>query len=620
MPRSALPSVLKVFPLLAAISANIAIATASSIMGGVYKQIPDSLDEVDVIIAGGGTAGCVVAARLSDADPNLSILVVERGQDNWNDPAVINPLFFMQNILDLGEPNPRMMYYQGQNESSTANRAMVVPVGSVLGGGSSINMLTYTRAQREDMDAWEMPGWSADELLPYMKKLETYYGPGSSETHGSDGPLQISNGSYGPTQLQNQFIKAAATVGFPESVDLQDLDSSQAVQRNLRFISPDGIRQDAAHAYLHPRLRDGKHPNLHVVVEHEVLRVITENNKAVGVEIRANPAFQNCSQVHKIKGNKMVVVSAGTLGTPLLLERSGVGGKEVLTRAGIKVVADSPGIGENFRDHNTMLLSYYTSLLPNETYDSLLNGEVTFQQLLEQDAPILGWNSAEITSKVRPTDEEVDAILGAEALELWERDFKKITNKPVATISTANGTGNFLLYPYAHGHVHVKGPDINDGVDLITGILAEPDGFDLAMAMWLYKKQREIVRRLDVFRGEYEPLHPPFAAGSDAACKKIDGPLPPDVKDIVYSEADDVVLEQWVRASLAQNWHGSGTCKMGSPDNGGVVDENLSVYGVDSLKIADLSVVPVNLAANTANMAFTIGEKAGDIFASELKA
>ncbi|RYP83371.1 hypothetical protein DL770_005391 [Monosporascus sp. CRB-9-2] len=185
-------------------------------MGGVYKQIPDSLDEVDVIIAGGGTAGCVVAARLSDADPNLSILVVERGQDNWNDPTVINPLFFIQNILDLGEPNPRMVYYQGQNESSTANRAMVVPVRNVLGGGSSINMLTYTRAQREDMDAWEMSGWSADELLPYMKKLETYYGPGSPETHGSSGPLQISNGSYGPTQLQNQFIKAAATVGLPD--------------------------------------------------------------------------------------------------------------------------------------------------------------------------------------------------------------------------------------------------------------------------------------------------------------------------------------------------------------------------------------------------------------------
>jgi choline dehydrogenase-like flavoprotein len=138
------------------------------------------------------------------------------------------------------------------------------------------------------------------------------------------------------------------------------------------------------------------------------------------------------------------------------------------------------------------------------------------------------------------------------------------------------------------------------------------------MAMWLYKKQREIVRRLDVYRGEYAAAHPPFDADSNAACKKRDEPLPLNVKDIVYTTADDAVLTKWIRETLGQNWHGIGTCKMGMPDNGGVVDQHLGVYGVDSLKIADLSVVPANLAANTASMALTIGEKAGDIFASEL--
>lgn len=138
------------------------------------------------------------------------------------------------------------------------------------------------------------------------------------------------------------------------------------------------------------------------------------------------------------------------------------------------------------------------------------------------------------------------------------------------------------------------------------------------MAMWLYKKQREIVRRLYVYRGEYAPLHPPFAADSDAACTKRDRPLPADVKDIVYTAEDDVVLKQWVRASLAQNWHGSGTCKMAPLSSGGVVDSSLGLHGVKGLKVADLSVVPVNVAANTANLAFTIGEKAADIFAKEL--
>ncbi|KAL1872699.1 hypothetical protein Daus18300_004245 [Diaporthe australafricana] len=612
-----------------------------SAMGGIYKNVPEGLDEVDVIIAGGGTTGCVVAARLSDADPSLSILVVERGQDSWNDPAVTSPLFFIQNILNLGKPNPRMRHYQGQQESSAADRAMVVSVGNILGGGSAINMLTYTRAQREDMDGWNTLGWSADDILPYMKKLETYLGPGSPETHGFDGPIKISEGPCGPTQLQDQFVKAAAMAGLPESVDLQNLDSNQAVQRNLRFISKDGVRQDAAHGYLHPRLGDGKHPNLHVLVEHEVLRVIIEDARAVGVEIRTVAGAQNSTQVRRIMSKKMVVMSAGTLGTPLLLERSGVGDEKLLNNAGVDVVANIPGVGENFRDHHTMLLSYYTSLLPNETYDELLKNRTTFDQLLNEKAPILGWNSAEITSKLRPTEEEISLILGknAAARALWEQDFQSKPNRPIATTSTANGfiapipksdeneqflsTGNFLLYPYSHGQIHTTGQDTNDEIDLKTGILSEPSGFDLAMAMWLYKKQREVIRRLDVYRGEYAPLHPAFAADSDAACTKRDGPLPAGdikdiVKDIVYTAGDDAVLEQWVRASLAQNWHGSGTCKMAPLGEGGVVDAGLGVHGVKALKIADLSVVPVNVAANTANLAFAIGEKAADVFARSL--
>lgn len=192
---------------------------------------------------------------------------------------------------------------------------------------------------------------------------------------------------------------------------------------------------------MHPRLKDGKHPNIHVLVEHEALRVIVEDGRAVGVEIRTVTGAQNSTRVQRIKSEKMVVISAGTLGTPLLLERSGVGNEKVLENAGIDVVANVPGVGENFRDHHTLLLSYYTSLLPNETYNELLKNRTTFEQLLEEKAPILGWNSAEITSKLRPTEEEIGLILGdnAAALGLWEQDFQSKSNRPIATISTANG-------------------------------------------------------------------------------------------------------------------------------------------------------------------------------------
>lgn len=190
---------------------------------------------------------------------------------------------------------------------------------------------------------------------------------------------------------------------------------------------------------VYPRLRDWEHPSLHVLVEHEVLRVIVEDGKAVGVEIRGVTDAQNSTQVQRIKSKKMVVLSAGTLGTPLLLERSGVGDEKVLEKAGVDVIANVPGVGENFRDHHTMLLSYYTSLLPNETYDELLKNRTTFKQLLDERAPILGWNSAEITSKLRPTEEEIGLILGDDAAALWERDFQSKPNRPIATISTANG-------------------------------------------------------------------------------------------------------------------------------------------------------------------------------------
>ena len=259
------------------------------------------------------------------------------------------------------------------------------------------------------------------------------------DSHGTNGPIHISEGPFERTSLQNQFIEAATKVGFPESLDLQDLDSSQAVQRNIRFISKDGIRQDSAHGYLQPRLKDGKHPNLNVLVEHDVLRVIIEDKRAVGVEVQGNPASHRDARVHKIKAKKIVVTSAGNLGTPLLLERSGVGDRNVLSRTGINVIVDLPGVGKELQDHNTLMVSYYTSLNPDETYDGLLNGKTSYQKLLDEKSPMLAWNSAEITSKVRPTDEEIDSLLGPNARKLWERDFRDNPNKPVAIISTANG-------------------------------------------------------------------------------------------------------------------------------------------------------------------------------------
>jgi choline dehydrogenase-like flavoprotein len=226
---------------------------------------------------------------------------------------------------------------------------------------------------------------------------------------------------------------------MPEAIDLQDFDTNQAVQRNLRYISEDGVRQDAAHAYVHPHLRDGKHPNLHILVEHEVVRVTSKDAKANGVVLRGTPGIKNSTETYEVAAKKLVVVSAGTLGTPLLLERSGIGHRDKLTEAGIDIVSNVPGVGEDFQDHNTILLSYYTSLEPGETYDDLLNDATTFEKMLEEGHKMLAWNAAEITSKIRPTEEEVDNILRGDARSVWDDIFGNNTNMPVATISTCNG-------------------------------------------------------------------------------------------------------------------------------------------------------------------------------------
>lgn len=175
----------------------------------------------------------------------------------------------------------------------------------------------------------------------------------------------------------------------------------------------------------------------------------------------------------------------------------------------------------------------------------------------------------------------------------------------------------FTVYPYSRGHLHVTGSSVGDPLDFSTGFFSDTGDVDIKKHIWAYKKQREIVRRMDTYRGEVAAAHPPFPAGSKAAAIETDGPLK-DMTDLEYSAEDDAVLEKWLRENVNTTWHSLGTCKMAPLDNYGVVDANLNVYGVEGLKIADLSIPPSNVAANTNNTALAIGEKAADIFIREL--
>lgn len=274
-------------------------------------------------------------------------------------------------------------------------------------------------------------------------KLETYHGDDEKGVHGHEGPIHISRGTYSSPRIENDFIAAAKTVGWSEVPDLSDLDSINAIWRAKRFISPSGKRQDVASTYLHPRLRDGKHPNLHVLVESQVSRIlIDDSKKASGVEFTPNPVIQTDGieqPPRSVKARKLVIVSSGACGTPPLLERSGVGDSEILTPAGVPVLVDLRGVGNGYEDHHLLVYPYFSNLEPADTLDKFIYGsQETQEELIENNHGMLGWNAQDIQGKVRPSEAEV-AALGPDFKAAWDREFKSNPDKPLAILSVIAG-------------------------------------------------------------------------------------------------------------------------------------------------------------------------------------
>ena len=228
-------------------------------------------------------------------------------------------------------------------------------------------------------------------------------------------------------------------------------------------MSPEGIRSDAAHGYVHPRLRDGKHPNFHVLVECKVVRVLFDgedkNKRACGVEYEPNVRFHprpdgTIPHVKKTaKARRQVVISCGSCSTPSVLERSGLGDAEILKSAGVALVEHLPGVGADYQDHHLMAYAYSTNLDPMDTLDAVLQQRVPPEELAAGTHPHLGWNSTDIASKVRPTEDEVDA-LGPEFRKAWDRDFKDQPDRPIMLIAVLNG---YVLISILHSESNYVG-------------------------------------------------------------------------------------------------------------------------------------------------------------------
>lgn len=245
----------------------------------------------------------------------------------------------------------------------------------------------------------------------------------------------MSGGTYRVPRAEDDFLAALkATCGWSEAEDISDLDTCNAAQRAMRYVSPDGKRSDVAHAYLHPRIEDGAHPNLHVVVGSEVVRILLENKRAAGIVYRQGRAAPDTSD-RTIRARKAVIVTCGTFGTPLVLERSGIGHPEILKRAGVAPIINIPGVGHGYQDHQLGGYPYKSSLGTEETLDAFNSGRLNAGSL--ESTKFLGWNGIDITCKLRPTEHDV-ASLGPRFQEIWERDFKYNPDKPLAMMAVFN--------------------------------------------------------------------------------------------------------------------------------------------------------------------------------------
>ncbi|KAF8245155.1 alcohol oxidase [Wilcoxina mikolae CBS 423.85] len=579
----------------------------------------------DVIIAGGGTAACVLAGRLARSTPSTSILLIEAGSNNHNDPGVIRPGSYLHQQL-----SPRVKNHSSIPAQSLCGRSVIIPAGSGLGGGSSVNFLMYTRASASDFDDWNMSGWSAEELVPYLKKLETcHYVDG--ETHGKDGPVNVSFGGFTEEMVVRDASEAVREMGYEVVKDANDLHTGCAFQRWASYIDPvTGKRQDTAHRYVHPVLEEGL-GTLHVLCNSTVVRVITEEGTAVGVEYvpSCETPFSTDPppEAVTIRAKKLVIVSAGALGSPCILERSGIGNPTVLAAAGVEPIVSLPAVGTNYQDHNLIVPAFQVSD-EVDTHDSfmLLDPEViaTAETEFKTGKGKFATNFIDFTGKIRPKPHELPAM-GEEFKNLWDLYYKNVPDKPVVLAALLNclladptlfppgkflTAGIYTAYPASRGTIHISSPSPYSHPILDPSFFSHPA--DAPTLVWGYKVAREICRRMKCVIGEVAELHPAFHPDSQARCEAV---LSEEMKkrEVVYTKEDDKDIEVWVRNTVKTAWHSLGTCAMGR-----VVDERLQVYGVEKLMVADLSVAPENVGANTNNTAIMIGEKAAVLAAEFL--
>jgi choline dehydrogenase len=526
----------------------------------------------DFIIVGAGSAGCVLANRLT-ADGRHKVLLLEAGGEDSN--------IWLHIPIGYGKhfSNPAVNWlYQTEPEPELYGRQVIAPRGKVLGGSSSINGLMYVRGQREDFDHWRQlgnVGWSHADVLPYFRRAERQQ-RGADEWHGADGPLSVSD--LGNLPIADAFIEAAVQCGYPRNPDFNG--ARQEGFGYYQFTTRNGRRCSTAVGYLKPARRRA---NLTVASGALATRILLEGRRAVGVE------YTQGGVTRTARGGE-IILSGGAYNSPQLMQLSGLGPAALLRQHGIDVIADMPGVGSDLQDHYHARLVFRASrpVSVNDLFSNKLRGFMAGVNYALRRRGLLAMGAGYVGGFLRTNDAVATPDIQTHIM-LFSADAIGGDLHPFSGLTCPV----IVLRPESRGTVRIKSADPKEPPAILSNYLSAQKDRDTTIA-GIHALRR--IMAAPAMRPFIEAEHEP-----GPACR---------------SDAD---LLDYVRRRGSTVYHPTSTCRMGE-DATAVVDARLRVRGIASLRVIDASIMPALVSGNTNAATIMIGEKGADMILEDAKA